>query len=67
MWVRVALSITVILVIVCSLPIVTPLAVIPGYVRPNSVSKLVETGNVLHPGGDKCVPVFMREGDGFDD
>ena len=62
-----ALSISVILVLVCSLPNVTPSAVILGYVKPKSVSKLVVTGNVLHSGGAKCPLAFIREGDGFDD
>ena len=64
---RVALSISLILVFVCSLPFVTPSAVIPEHVKPNSVSKLVATGNEMHSGGDKCAPAFIREGDGFDD
>ena len=40
---------------------------IPEYANPKSVSKLVATGNVLHSGGDKCAPTFIRDGDGFDD
>ena len=62
MWVSVALSISVILVLLCSLPMATPSAVIPDHVKPNSMSKLVATGNVLHSGG--CPSI--REGDGFD-
>ena len=37
------------------------------YVKPNSVSKLVATGNVSHSGGEKCAPAFIRGGDLFDD
>ena len=60
MWVNVAVSISVIPVLVCSLPTVTRSAVILEDVKPNSVSKPVVTGN-------KCAPAFPREGDGFDD
>jgi len=33
---------------------------IPKDVQPNSVSKLVVTGNVLPYGGDKCAPAFLQ-------
>ena len=52
---------------VCSLPSVASSAVIREDVKPNSVSKLVVTGNVLPCGGDKCALPFLREGNGFDD
>ena len=61
------MAITVILVLVCSLPFVTLSAVITEFVKPNSVSNLFATGNVLHSDGDKCAFAFRREGDGFDD
>merc|ERR1719374_443716 len=33
---------------------------VPKDVQPNSVSKLVVTGNVLPCGGDKCAPAFLQ-------
>ena len=59
MWVRVALSISMILVLVCSLPIVTPSAVIFEYVKPLQL----ETCCIL---AVTSVPALTREGDGFD-
>ena len=37
-----------------------PSAVIPEHVKPNSVSRLVVTGNVFPSGGDKCGSALLR-------
>ena len=59
MW-RVALSILVILMLMCSLPIGTLSAEVPEYANLNS-------GDVLSSSGNKCALAFLREGDELDD
>ena len=61
MWAMVALLLSVVVMLVCSKPNVTPSAVFPKIVKPDSVSKPVVTSNTLACGRDKCAPDFRRE------
>ena len=64
---NVAVSISLISVLVCSLPTVTPSAGTPKDIKANAVSKPVVTGTALPYDGDKCAPAFLCKSDKFDD